>query len=261
VNTGGAEQTDPTYLQDLEYSRPYQNATRQYKRTGIVTLEDIVFPATSDEGENATNWAHVTDDSSIECEELDDDHASCNSFAPDVLSVSTSFDLDTHESIEDEHSKKIIKDIYLYDAAKNAHKLVCLLDTGATIDCISEATARKIQWDSWLRKSNLPLAIDVGGGHNTCSKYVVKAVWQFIGAEPTYKIKLHVTNLDNLPYDVILSYDTIFHFGFLKSTMDCFLTSHIADGIERLLPLGVSRALQGTFLEIRKSHPLLLGTY
>jgi hypothetical protein len=243
--------TEASYMQELASSRPYQTTVRDYDSVEVVSLENIVFPNTREalqqlrrHQDESSAWEQADNDSSEEPELISEDISSSTSWGQNVRSISASFD-DDNQTVGDEDFRKVIKDIVIYDEAGGTHRLVCLLDTGATLDCISKTKVSEIRYNTWMRKLKLPLHVPVGGNQTTCIKYVVKAAWQFLDGKATYRQKLHVTDLDNLPYDIILSRRTIFQFEFLVSTMDCSSTLDALDGIDALLPLGLSRLSRG----------------
>jgi hypothetical protein len=244
---------EPSYIRELESSRPYQTAARDYNPVEDVTREKIVFQSTDDailqlpkDRNNPFGSEQACDDSPENPDVVAEDCSSSSTPGRNARSISSSFDDDT-QTAGDEDSGKVIKDIVLYDEAGGTHQLVCLLDTGATIDCISKRKAREIRYDTWMRKLKAPIQVPVGGNQTTCVKYVVKAVWRFVDKTTLYRQKLYVTDLDNLPYDIILSRRTIFQFKFLVSSMDCYPSAHALDGVDALLPLGLTKLSRGTF--------------
>ncbi|KEQ89198.1 hypothetical protein M438DRAFT_401356 [Aureobasidium pullulans EXF-150] len=94
------------------------------------------------------------------------------------------------------------------DGSGLSHHLDCLLDTGASVDCL-------------IRRAETSLTLHTATNEKIECKLLFKGIWNFVDRKEEYT---HLFRLvDGLPTDMVLSRHTIFQYGFLTQNPDLLL--------------------------------------
>ncbi|PSN69924.1 hypothetical protein BS50DRAFT_674431 [Corynespora cassiicola Philippines] len=233
-----------------EVTRLFQNLSLCNSRSRFSSGYEIVSPdmgntrpqiqCGSDIDKNSTSLTYDSSEEENDTTLEDAEEASLSLWQDDTLSLATSSDQNIVNDEHDQSHKVVMREVLLYDEKGSMHSLTCLLDTGATIDCISEIKARELQFKHSLRKLKAPVKVHVANGQNTSVQHVVKARWRFADNPNIYKQRLHVVK--NLPYDIIISRQTIFQSKFLSPNIDfssTIISNNDRKSIKELFPLGL----------------------
>ncbi|THZ01701.1 hypothetical protein D6C93_03398 [Aureobasidium pullulans] len=106
------------------------------------------------------------------------------------------------------------------DGSGLSHHLNCLLDTGASVDCMSKSTAKLLEPcpTGLIRRAETSLTLHTATNEKIECKLLFKGIWNFVDRKEEYT---HLFRLvDGLPTDVVLSRHTIFQYGFLTQNPD-----------------------------------------
>lgn len=110
--------------------------------------------------------------------------------------------------------------ICMRDESGVIQRLSCLLDTGASEDCMSKSCAKRLAPGptNLIRKTNTPLVLPIANGDMIESRLKVQGTWSMQNRDQDYKHLFYL--IDGLPTDVVLSRQTIFQHGFLLQNTD-----------------------------------------
>lgn len=128
--------------------------------------------------------------------------------------------------------------ILMQDRSGIGHKLNCLLDTGASVDCISKSQAKRLETRSTglIRRTKSPIILQAANGDMIESELLFKGTWNFVNRETGYTHLFH--SIEGLPTDVLISRQTIFQYGFLFQNPD-LLPLGLPDGVSSIPELNI----------------------
>lgn len=137
--------------------------------------------------------------------------------------------------------------ICMRDESGMVQHLKCLLDTGASEDCISKSCAKRLApgYTNLIRKTRVPLVLPMANGDMIESHLKFQGTWNMLNRDQEYKHLFYL--IDGLPTDVLLSRQTIFQYGFLVQNPDV-LSLGLADEmspIPGLNILGIPKTTKG----------------
>ncbi|KAH0159313.1 kinase-like protein, partial [Aureobasidium melanogenum] len=148
-------------------------------------------------------------------------------------STSASFYIGSRMPEEPEIAPHVYLTICMEDDSGTAQELNCLLDTGASVDCISRDCAKRLapSQTNRIRRTRTPLRLRMANGEYIESRLKFSGVWRILNKDQEYKHEFYL--IDGLPTDVALSRWTVFEKNFLIQNPE-------------LVSLGLSDAPTGT---------------
>ncbi|THZ49003.1 hypothetical protein D6C90_03596 [Aureobasidium pullulans] len=110
--------------------------------------------------------------------------------------------------------------INMRDASRASHELDCLLDTGASANCMSKSLAKFLESGSsgLIRRIKPTLEFQAANGATIKTDLAFKGTWNFTNRAEEYTHHFYL--IDGLPTDVVISCPTIFQYGFLMQNPD-----------------------------------------
>jgi len=139
--------------------------------------------------------------------------------------------------------------IYMRDASGTGQELNCLLDTGASVNCISKRQAQSLDSHSrgLIRRTKSPPVLQAANGDLIESELLFKGAWNFVNRDTGYTHLFHL--IDGLPTDVLISRETIFQYGFLVQNPDLLPLGFpdVASTVPGLNVLGMAKISKGRF--------------
>lgn len=112
-------------------------------------------------------------------------------------------------------SQHMYMKLFMRDGFGSHHELDCLLDTGASANCISRSRAKFLEPSSsgLIRETNAPLDFTAANGEVVQAHLTFKGIWNFTNRDQEYTHHFYL--IDGLPTDVVLCCQTILQYGFL----------------------------------------------
>ena len=137
--------------------------------------------------------------------------------------------------------------VCMRDGSGKVQILDCLLDTGASEDCISKSCAKRLAPSptDLIRKTSTPLVLPMANGDMIESNLRFQGTWSMENRQQEYRHLFYL--IDGLPTDVLLSRRTIFQYGFLVQNPDLLSLGlpHKMGTIPGLNILGIPKTSKG----------------
>lgn len=136
--------------------------------------------------------------------------------------------------------------ISIRDALGVHHEVDCLLDTGASANCISKSLAESLEpnLSGLIRRASSTLEFEAANGATIETDLTFKGTWNFTNRHQEYTHHFYL--IDGLPTDVVISCPTILQYGFLMQNPDLLsLGLPSTNDASKLVILGFKKISKG----------------
>lgn len=167
-------------------------------------------------------------------------------------SIGSTWAVDAEAQAEDVYLASVSPTLCVYDDSDTMIRVNCLLDTGATYDCISREQRKAMSLGSRTRE--IPQrVIKLGDNSEVKVTRVVKFQWRFEGKEPVYESQFF--EVPSLSEHIIIGRNTIFERDLLLSNPDLPMVGQNREGREcpRLTVLGFLRQSKSNVIALSLS--------
>jgi hypothetical protein len=229
---------------EVRASAPYQRLSRSVDPQHPTDTREI-SEATVDELQTVTATALLPNDP----ESLDG--VAPEDFDADYASITTSFVANIPSLSDDPYADSVERMVHVTDDCGEHRAVSALLDTGATLNCISEAKLPLLGLRSNTRRLREPLMLKAAGGTIEIT-HVVKGTWQLPNTASWYDHMFHV--VPNIPYDIILCRQVIFQQKLLEESPELCalgLPPHLKR-IPELFTIGMKKLSKSKDDQVRK---------